>query len=76
MFFDEVELVFHAIGLQPLSPLVNEDTNRAIRLAHGYFNSEARWWFTNELEEAGTTIESCLGSGKFPFSWVELKHRM
>jgi hypothetical protein len=72
-FFEEVELLFQAIGLQPYNWNIDDDSNCAGQVAQGYFGHDARAWLMAELEDAGTTISTCLGERRSPFSWIELK---
>ena len=75
-FFEDVELLFQTIGLQYSSTLPDEDSNHAIRVAQEYIGYEARTWLAEELERVGTTINTCISTGYYPFSWIELKRRM
>jgi hypothetical protein len=47
-----------------------------VQVAQGYFGHDTLAWLMAELEDTGTTISTCLGERRFPFSWIEMKRRM
>jgi hypothetical protein len=67
VFFEEMELLFQAVGLYPARHANQMDSNQAIRLAQRFFDHDIHIWFTVELKEPARQLMPAWARDFFPF---------